>query len=35
MDPAAGMPAAELAGYYAEAVEGSMTGVILEPYRSR
>lgn len=34
MDPTPGMPAAELAGYYAQSVEGSETGVILEPYRS-
>ena len=34
MDPTPGMPAAELATHYARAVEGSMTGEILEPFKS-
>jgi NAD(P)-dependent dehydrogenase (short-subunit alcohol dehydrogenase family) len=32
MDPTPGMPAAELAAHYVQAVDGAMTGRILEPW---
>jgi hypothetical protein len=31
MDSSAGMPAATLASYYVRAVEGAMTGIVIDP----